>query len=93
LPEVDPLVALGKMQEQLYERLRQNTPASNPELDAFWQLSARQNEEELAPFRKPIAQRIPEEYMVLVICQDEKHQLELIARFQNEGLDCKALQS
>jgi hypothetical protein len=55
--------------------------------------TARQNEEELAPFRKPIAQRLPEQYMVLVICQDEKHQLELIARFQNEELDCKALQS
>ena len=90
---IDPLVGLGQMQEQLYERLHQNTPTSQPELDAFWQLTARQNEEELDRFRKPIAQTIPEQYMVLVICQDEKQQLELIARFQNEGLDCKALQS
>ena len=45
---IDPLVGLGQMQEQLYERLRQNTATSQPELEAFWQDVARQNEVELA---------------------------------------------
>ena len=93
LLSIDPLVALGQMQEQLYERLRQNTATSQPELEAFWQDVARQNEEELAGMRKPIAQTVPEQYMLLVMCQDEKEQLELLARFQGEGLECKVLLS
>jgi hypothetical protein len=43
--------------------------------------------------RKPIAQVVPEQYMLLVMCQDEKHQLELLARFQSDGLECKVLLS
>jgi hypothetical protein len=93
LLSIDPLVGLGQMQEQLYERLRQNTATSQPELEAMWQATAQQNQEELDRLRKPIAQTVPEQYMLLVMCQDEKHQLELLARFQGEGLECKVLLS
>jgi hypothetical protein len=31
--------------------------------------------------------------MVLVMCQGEKQQLELLERFAGEGLECKALLS
>jgi hypothetical protein len=30
---------------------------------------------------------------VLIPCRDEAHQVELVARFQAEGLECKALLS
>jgi hypothetical protein len=93
LLSIDPLVGLGQMQEQLYERLREHTATAKPELDAFWQSVTRQHEEELARFRKPIAQTVPEQYMLLVMCADEKQQLELLARFQGEGLECKVLLS
>src|SRR5262249_6918347 len=86
---IDPLVGLGQMQEQLCEHLRQNTATSQPELEAFWQDVARQNEEEPAGMRKPIAQTVPEQYMLLVMCQDGKQQLALLARFQGEGLEYK----
>src|SRR5580692_10915444 len=79
LLSIDPLVGLGQMQEQLYERLRQNTATSQPELEAMWQATAQQNQEELDRLRKPIAQTVPEQWMLLVMCQDEKHQLELLA--------------
>src|SRR5262245_56916084 len=42
LLSIDPLVALGQMQEQLFERLRQTTPAVNPELAAMWEAAAPQ---------------------------------------------------
>ena len=35
----------------------------------------------------------PDQYLVLVTCRDEKHQVELLTRFQREGLECKALLS
>jgi hypothetical protein len=57
----------------------------------IWHLFA--HEEELDRLRKPIAQTVPEQYMLLVMCADEKQQLELLARFQGEGLECKVLLS
>jgi hypothetical protein len=35
----------------------------------------------------------PEQFLVLVTCRDEKHQVELLERFKGEGLECKALLS
>jgi hypothetical protein len=34
---------------------------------------------------------IPEQFLVLITCRDEKQQAELLSRFKNEGLECKAL--
>ena len=33
------------------------------------------------------------QYLVLVTCRDEAQQVELLQRFQREGLECKALLS
>ena len=38
-------------------------------------------------------QEIPEQYLVLVTCRDEKQQTELLERFRRDGLDCKPLLS
>jgi hypothetical protein len=39
----------------------------------------------------PGLQDIPQQWLVLVMCRDEKHHLELLERFGREGLECKAL--
>jgi hypothetical protein len=31
-----------------------------------------------------------QEFYVLIKCRDERHQRELLERFQSEGLDCQA---
>jgi hypothetical protein len=93
LLSIDPLVALGQMQEQLYERLRETTPTVQPELEALWAEAARQSMEDLQRDARPIAQDMLPQCMLLVMCTDEKQQLELLARFQAEGLDCKCLLS
>jgi hypothetical protein len=36
---------------------------------------------------------VPEQFMVLGMCESEKEQLALLERFQGEGLACKALLS
>jgi hypothetical protein len=33
----------------------------------------------------------PEQWLVIVTCRDEPHQVELLKRFQGEGLPCRAL--
>ncbi len=91
LLRIDPLVALAQTQEQLYERLREQTPTAEPELEAMWAEAAREGMEALA--REPIGQEVAAQYMVLVMCEDEGQQLELLGRFAAEGLDCKALLS
>jgi hypothetical protein len=93
LLSIDPLVQMGQMQEQLYERLREMTTTEKPEMKAMWEAAAQEGLEKLERERKLIAQVVPEQYMVLVICGDEKEQLALIERFQGEGLACKALLS
>jgi len=36
---------------------------------------------------------VSEQYLLLLTCRDEQHQVELLHRFQTEGLPCKALLS
>jgi hypothetical protein len=93
LLSIDPLVGLGQMQEQLYARLRQTTPARQPELEALWAEAARRSVEALERGSRRVERAIPEQYLVLVTCRDEKQQVELLERFQGEGLECKALLS
>ena len=39
----DPLVQLGVMQEQLFDRLRQTKATAQPELESMWEEAARQS--------------------------------------------------
>jgi hypothetical protein len=93
LLSIDPLAALAETQEQLHNRLLELTPTVSPELQAAWEAAARASLEAAAPRDRPQVQAIPEQYLVLVTCRDEKHQVELLTRFQAEGLDCRALLS
>jgi hypothetical protein len=93
LLSIDPLATLAQLQEQLYERLRQTTPTVQPKLAALWEETARQSMEAVQALHKPIAQIVPQQHMLLVMCSDEKQQLELLERFQAEGLECKCLLS
>jgi len=94
LVSIDPMAQLAEMQTQLYDRLRETAPEVDPELRAMWEKAARQCLEEEPPrhFRL-MRQDVPAQFMVLLTCRDEKHQIELLARFQAEGLECKALLS
>jgi hypothetical protein len=90
LLSIDPLAALAETQAQLHQRLLELTPVHAPELQQFWQATADAAAEE-SPGRGIAA--IEEQYLVLVTCRDERHQVELLQRFQGEGLACKALLS
>ncbi len=90
LLSIDPLAALAETQEQLHERLRTLAPVPCPELELAWRAAA-----EAVAERQP-AREVdlgPAQFLVLVTCRDEKHQVELLERFRHEGLECKALLS
>jgi hypothetical protein len=93
LLSIDPLAALAETQEQLHDRLLELTPTVSPELQTAWEAAARACLEGAAPRDRPKVAALPEQYLLLVSCRDEKHQVELFTRFQAEGLDCRALLS
>ena len=68
-------------------------PPATEELRTAWEaaatLAAHWEEEPPAPPKA--VDPGPGQFMVLVTCRDEKHQLDLLARFHEEGLECKAL--
>ena len=93
LLSIDPLAALAETQAQLHDRLLELTPTASPDLRAAWEATANAD---LAAPPAPVPwqpQDIPEQYLILVTCRDEKQQRELLERFQREGLECKSLQS
>jgi hypothetical protein len=93
LLSIDPLAALAQTQEQLRDRLLELAPTSNADLQAAWEATAHPELAALTAERPPVEQDIPEQWLVLVTCRDEKQQVELLERFRREGLECKALLS
>jgi hypothetical protein len=91
LLSIDPLAALAQTQEQLHQRLLEMTPAISPDLTAAWQAAA-QAAFDLKP--EPLKfgpQTIEAQFLVLITCRDEGHQVELLKRFAKEGLEFKAV--
>src|SRR5713226_8167282 len=84
---IDPLAALAETQEQLHQRLLEQTPTDNDALAAAWESAAA----EVLDREPDRLVAIPEQFFILVTCRDEKQQVELLGRFNAEGLECKAM--
>jgi hypothetical protein len=93
LLSIDPLAALAHTQQQLRDRLLELTPVSSADLQAAWAAAAHPELAALTAAPRPVEQGIPEQWLGLVTCRDEKQQVELLERFRREGLECKALLS
>jgi hypothetical protein len=94
LLSIDPLAALAETQQQLHDRLMEVTPTSSQELKTAWQAAVETKMRHWgngAERRSPEAEPGAEQWLVLVTCRDEKHQLELLERFQDTGLEARAL--
>jgi hypothetical protein len=93
LLSIDPLAALAETQEQLRDRLLEIAPAISPDLRAAWEAAA--NAAVARPYEpsKEGVEMGAEQWLIILTCRDEKHQVELLRRFQAEGLPCRALMS
>ena len=88
---IDPLAALAQADQAALDALRQVTETDQAALEALWQTlgeAARQTSEMLAAEPPP-----PPQFLVLIECADEVQQTELLQRFHDEGLNCRALVS
>jgi hypothetical protein len=89
LLSIDPLAAMAETDTEVHQQLLKLTPTDSPELDAAWRASLNKCLE--GKDDEPPAKPLPEQYLVLVQCRDEKQQIEVLERFTAEGLECKAL--
>jgi hypothetical protein len=92
LLSIDPLAALAQTQEQLHQRLLELTPVECPELAAAWQAATDACLVEPAALPAAVMPG-PEQYLILVKCRDEQHQVEWLGRLASHGLECRALLS
>ena len=96
LLSIDPLADLALVQEQIHQRLMDLTPTDSMELQSLWQETQRTIDSALEEKPAKNAADRPDldnQFLVLLTCRDEKHQIELLQRFHEEGLECKALLS
>jgi ParB-like chromosome segregation protein Spo0J len=94
LLSIDPLAQLASYDATVLEELRQITSTDSDVLRDLWQAiaaSAEAVEETLRQARGE--ETVPEQFLILVRCENETRQSELLTRFQDEGLSCKALLS
>lgn len=92
LLSMDSLAALAETDGEAVAHLRELTQANSAELAALWQ-SLAQNDQAARASLAEAARPPGEQFLVLVECQDEAQQVELLERFHNEGLSCRALVS
>ncbi len=93
LLSIDPLAALAEQQEHLHARLLELTPTACEELDAAWHASTEAYRRMVGEGEPWKAAALVEQWYVLVTCRDERQQVELLRRFQAEGLACKPVLS
>jgi hypothetical protein len=91
LLSIDPLAALAETQAQIHQRLLEITPTKSEELAAAWQAAVQKQLNEVAREKPKKVLQGPEQFLVLVTCRDERHQVEVLGRLAGEGLECKAL--
>ena len=69
------------------------TPVSDADLRAAWEAAANPQLAALTADDRPGIVDVPEQWLVLVTCRDEKQQVELLERFRREGVEGRALVS
>jgi ParB-like chromosome segregation protein Spo0J len=91
---IDPLAALAETEAEMAAELARMTSTNQEALQALWDSLAEQPTlEELMQQGESAPPAVKEQYLILVTCADEQQQIELLDRFQQEGLPCKALLS
>ena len=92
LLSMDPLAALAETDAETHGRLRALTPSRSAAISALWDATAR-NQALADALLNQAARPVREQFLILVECRDEDHQVELLEKFQIDGLSCKALLS
>jgi len=90
---IDPLAQLAGYDSDTLDRLRQSVENDSAAIKSLWDVLQAASERTKTAVRRKDADTLPEQYFVLIECEDDVHQRELLARFHAEGLKCQAKMS
>lgn len=93
LLSIDPLAQLAGYDQETLEELREITEAPCEELDNLWQALGEAEEatnQTLGKSAKQKEQLVPEQFLIIVECHDEKDQISKLRKFKREGISCSA---
>ena len=89
---IDPLAQLAGYDTATLEQLRTITEADSQAVKTLWASLAEQEAAARKKFKQQDANArvaLPEQFLILVECTDEKHQVALLRKFRKEGLTCR----
>jgi len=86
---IDPLAQLAGYQAETLAELRSLVEADSAAVKSLWDILAEASQATKQALKES-EDLAPPQYFVLVDCADEAQQLELLRRFQEEGLTCQA---
>ena len=87
---IDPLAQLAGYDDQVLTRLREQTEKESAAIQSLWRTLAEAERKNRDRLGRQVAEEGRERFFVLVQCEDESEQTELLRRFQEEGLKCEA---
>ncbi len=93
LLSMDSLAALAETDAHILARLREVVERDSEAARVLRRATEEASKKAKALLESKSAKPVPEQFLILIECQDEEHQVALLARFQGEGLACKALLS
>jgi hypothetical protein len=98
LLSLDPLAALAGHDVAVLDELRRLTETSSDALAHLWDSIGQAGaavDQALKKARRPRAEAdpLPQQFLILIECADEREQTDLLRRFQEQGLKCRALLS
>ena len=90
LLSIDSLAALAEADTGTVARLNEVTRADSQTLAELWH-ALELNEAEVKAALEAAGRAPAEQFLILVECRDESHQVELLDQFQRQGIPCRAL--
>ena len=88
---LDPLAALAETDTRAAAELARLVQTDSEALEGLWLGLAADEAAAQDALGKDDEPPAAEQFLILVTCRSEKHQTELLALFQEQGLTCKAL--
>lgn len=89
---MDSVAGLAQADQEVVNQLLKITQADSPVLGEFFR-SLAESEASTRAALEEASKPPPEKFLIVIECQGEKHQVELLQKLQDEGISCKALVS
>ena len=89
---MDSLAGLAEADQEVVSQLLEITQADSPVLAKFFR-SLAESEAATRAALEESSKPLPEKFLIVIECQDEKHQVQLLQKLQDQGISCRALVS